>query len=184
MVLDNRPGKKLNVEGESPYDQPSKNRSEIARALFEKHGDRVYNFIISICPKHISPDDVYQDTFVRILTSSKLEERKLNISYLFTVARNLLNRIYRDGNRDQKARDNLGRLAENTYNPNKDTKMNEKIRERFNRLRQEEQTAVRLIIGDGYSFKEVAQSMGVPETTVNNQKYRGLQKLIGWSEAN
>jgi DNA-directed RNA polymerase specialized sigma24 family protein len=44
-------------------------------------------------------------------------------------------------------------------------------------LTDEEQTAVRLIVCEGLDYQAAARSLGVPVSTINNWKYRGLAKL-------
>jgi DNA-directed RNA polymerase specialized sigma24 family protein len=44
-------------------------------------------------------------------------------------------------------------------------------------LTDEEQTAVRLIVCEGLDYQAAARSLGVPVSTINNWKYRGLSKL-------
>ena len=40
-----------------------------------------------------------------------------------------------------------------------------------------ERDAVRLVICEGLSYEEASASLGVPVSTVNNWKYRGINKL-------
>ena len=40
-----------------------------------------------------------------------------------------------------------------------------------------EADAVRLVVCKGLSYEEASASMGVPVSTINNWKYRGVQKL-------
>ncbi|MBT5382261.1 MAG: RNA polymerase sigma factor, partial [Phycisphaerae bacterium] len=44
--------------------------------------------------------------------------------------------------------------------------------------------AVRLVVCNGLSYQEAAESLGVPVSTVNNWKYRGLQRLKDMREDN
>ncbi|MFM7261741.1 MAG: RNA polymerase sigma factor, partial [bacterium] len=44
-------------------------------------------------------------------------------------------------------------------------------------LTNEEQAAVRLIVCEGLGYQAAARSLGVPVSTINNWKYRGLVKL-------
>lgn len=44
-------------------------------------------------------------------------------------------------------------------------------------LTHEEQAAVRLIVCEGLDYQAAARSLGVPVSTINNWKHRGLSKL-------
>jgi DNA-directed RNA polymerase specialized sigma24 family protein len=47
-----------------------------------------------------------------------------------------------------------------------------------------ERDAVRLVICEGLSYEEASISLGVPVSTVNNWKYRGMNKLKARAEEN
>ena len=51
------------------------------------------------------------------------------------------------------------------------------LTEQMERLAPCDRDAVRLVVCNGLSYQEAAASLGVPISTVNNWKYRGLQKL-------
>jgi len=44
-------------------------------------------------------------------------------------------------------------------------------------LTREEQTVIRLIVCQGLDYQAAARSLGVPVSTINNWKHRGLAKL-------
>ncbi len=45
-----------------------------------------------------------------------------------------------------------------------------------------ERDAVRLVVCEGLSYDEASASLGVPVSTVNNWKYRGINKLKALAE--
>ncbi len=46
-----------------------------------------------------------------------------------------------------------------------------------------ERDAVRLVVCEGLSYEEASASLGVPVSTVNNWKFRGINKLKKHAEA-
>ena len=52
-----------------------------------------------------------------------------------------------------------------------------KIRNAIQGLSPEERDAVELIVCRGLSYQQAAKSLNTSITTINNRKYRGLQKL-------
>jgi RNA polymerase sigma factor (sigma-70 family) len=54
---------------------------------------------------------------------------------------------------------------------------------RLDALSPREREAVQLVVCNGLSYQEAAESLGVPVSTVNNWKYRGIQKLKEMNEA-
>ncbi|MCH2147555.1 MAG: RNA polymerase sigma factor, partial [Phycisphaerales bacterium] len=54
---------------------------------------------------------------------------------------------------------------------------NTEITKALNSLPTHERDAVRLVVCEGLSYEEASASLGVPVSTVNNWKYRGINKL-------
>ena len=49
-------------------------------------------------------------------------------------------------------------------------------------LKPEERDALDLIVCRGMSYEQAARSLDTSVTTINNHKYRGLQKLKNWRQ--
>ena len=54
---------------------------------------------------------------------------------------------------------------------------NTEITKALSSLPTHERDAVRLVVCEGLSYEEASASLGVPVSTVNNWKYRGINKL-------
>ena len=158
----------------------SLSRAEIVLDLFEQYYHRIYCF----CRRSLSPDgaeDIAQEVFTRLLQLERLPEMTISVSYLIKIADNLIKRRYNRLQRFQRfleGNDGFKRGAGlNSDDAVDSLHLNDDLAKRLQALTPTERDAVELVICHGLSYQEAAQCMGVPVSTVNNWKYRGLQKL-------
>lgn len=158
----------------------TEHRASIVLDLFENSYHRVYCF----CRRSLAPDmaeDIAQDVFARLLQIERLPEMQISVSYLIKIADNLIKRRYNRNQRFQRFLEaNDARLEDASGDSwaGLDTEeLGDEVNTRMEQLSDEERNAVELVICHGLSYQEAAHSMGVPVSTVNNWKYRGLQKL-------
>lgn len=149
--------------------------------LFEKYYDRVYCFARRSVDAQTA-EDVAQDVFVRLLDVSDLESRVIESSYLIKIADNLLKRRFRKLQQFYRhaaqEREKLGNGARSVQPGNRKVDVSDsELAESLRGLSAREQDAVRLIILRGLSYDEAAASLGVNSSSVNNWKFRGLQRL-------
>ena len=159
----------------------STHRADIVLDLFEQYYHRVYCF----CRRSLGPDvaeDIAQDVFTRLLHLERLTEMTISVSYLIKIADNLIKRRYNRMQRFQRFLEaNDGRdhsLAAASREDNlQPLDLSDDLLHRLGSLSPSERDAVELVVCHGLSYQEAAQCMGVPVSTVNNWKYRGLKKL-------
>ena len=161
------------------------NRANLVLELFDAYYKRVYCFTRkSLAP--CAAEDIAQEVFTRLLTVNALEEKTINSSYLIKIADNLIKRRYNkdqrknqyiDSQREEAIRDLRNLRKEETPWSSKD------ITDALASLPAHERDAVRLVICEGLSYEEASASLGVPVSTVNNWKYRGINKLKAHAEA-
>ncbi|MCA9290096.1 MAG: RNA polymerase sigma factor [Phycisphaerales bacterium] len=156
-------------------------RAGIVLQLFDDFYDRVYCFTRRLLPPD-QAEDVVQEVFVRLLESRNLETITVNVSYLIKAADNLIKRRYGRTQRRLRILEETRRERASSSDPGSTSPGAERLGEaelerRMGQLTRDEQEAIRLIVCEGLSYEHAARSMGVPTTTVNNWKYRGLQKL-------
>jgi len=150
-------------------------------SLFEKYYERVYCFARKSVDAPTA-EDIAQEVFVRLLDLQDLERRVIESSYLIKIADNLIKRRYRRRQQFEKVaaeeREKLARAAERPGDkPVHDAERRPELAESLRLLTTREQDAVRLIILRGLSYDEAAASLGVNTSSVNNWKFRGLQRL-------
>jgi RNA polymerase sigma factor (sigma-70 family) len=163
----------------SPVVSPQESRATIVLDLFEQYYHRVYCF----SRRSLSADaaeDIAQEVFTRLLKLERLPHIQVNVSYLIKIADNLIKRRYNKNQRFNRflesAEDLAPRTARRPEAPVIEIDRGE-LERHLAHLTPREADAVRLVICEGLSYQEAAESMGVPVSTVNNWKYRGLQKL-------
>lgn len=157
---------------------PQKSRATIVLDLFEQYYHRVYCFSRRSLPADAA-EDIAQEVFTRLLKLERLPHIQVNVSYLIKIADNLIKRRYNKNQRFNRFLESAEDLAPSTAR--RSVPVVEVDRDELERhlahLTPREADAVRLVICEGLSYQEAAESMGVPVSTVNNWKYRGLQKL-------
>jgi RNA polymerase sigma-70 factor (ECF subfamily) len=175
----------------SPLDQGetdvpvTTNRANLVLELFDAYYKRVYCFTRkSLAPS--AAEDIAQEVFTRLLTVNALEEKTITSSYLIKIADNLIKRRYNkvqrknqyiDSQREEAIRDLRNH---HTTEPEWSTS---KITKALAMLPTHERDAVRLVVCEGLSYEEASASLGVPVSTVNNWKYRGINKLKQHAES-
>jgi RNA polymerase sigma factor (sigma-70 family) len=162
----------------------STDRANLVLELFEAYYKRVFCFSRkSLAPS--AAEDIAQEVFTRLLQVKALEEKTITSSYLIKIADNLIKRRYNkdqrknryiDSQRDEAIRD-IRR-----YKPTEARWSSNEITEALSSLPTHERDAVRLVVCEGLSYEEASESLGVPVSTVNNWKYRGVNKLKELSE--
>ena len=162
----------------------STDRANLVLKLFEAYYKRVYCFSRkSLAPS--AAEDIAQEVFTRLLQVRSLEEKTITSSYLIKIADNLIKRGYNKNQRKNRYIDSQREEAIRDVRRHKPTEArwsNHEITEALSSLPTHERDAVRLVVCEGLSYEEASASLGVPVSTVNNWKYRGVNKLKELSE--
>ena len=161
--------------------QISQHRADLVLDLFDRFYTRVFCFARKSLPAE-SAEDITQEVFAKLLQLRHLEQLdEISVSYLIKIADNLIKRRYNRGRRFQRFLE----AAQGEPRGKRETEpyvepapeLGRDLTDQLNRLCPSEREAVRLVVCNGLSYQEAAESLGVPVSTVNNWKYRGLQKL-------
>jgi RNA polymerase sigma-70 factor (ECF subfamily) len=149
--------------------------------LFEQYYERVYCFARrSVDPS--TAEDIAQEVFVRLLHVADLESRVIQVGYLLKIADNLIKRGHRRNKLMERHATTKKREIEQEYeSPRPGAPAHNvgaaQLRREFGTLTEREQEAVRLIVLRGLSYEEAARALGVKASSVNNWKFRGVQRL-------
>jgi RNA polymerase sigma-70 factor (ECF subfamily) len=154
-------------------------RANLVLELFDAYYKRVYCFTRkSLAPS--AAEDIAQEVFTRLLTVKALEEKTITSSYLIKIADNLIKRRY---NKDQRKNQYIDSQREEAIRDLRKSRhetpqwSSSEITIALSTLPTHERDAVRLVVCEGLSYEEASASLGVPVSTVNNWKYRGINKL-------
>lgn len=150
-------------------------RGALVLRLFEEFYERVY-FFARRSVDQATAEDVAQEVFVRLLDKDDLESRPMSVSYLIKIADNLIKRRHR---RMKKLEEFIstelqrfdGRSGDEPGTRDADTAR------LLGQLPAEEQDAVGMIVCRDLSYEATALALDVKISTVNNWKYRGIQRL-------
>lgn len=156
-------------------------RGSIVLELFERYYERVYLF----ARRSVDPalaEDIAQEVFVRMLSVRDLEGKEISISYLLKVADNLIKRSHR---RRRRLESFIEREAQESGGPGRNEAAHTAssiaepapLDRAAETLSRGERDALAMIVCRGMSYEEAARSLDVKVSTVNNWKFRGIQKL-------
>ena len=187
------------LEGPSPHDLQADavvdagERARIVGDLYKSYYHRVFCFTRRFA-RDEEAEEVAHEAFVRLFRVRNLERMSISVAYLLRIAENLLKRRHERAQRYRHILEESGVVA--GLHP-RDSRRGE-VPERSSEaprafgdhavdaarleavlgcLTQEEQAAVRLIVCEGLDYQAAARSLGVPVSTINNWKHRGLSKL-------
>lgn len=161
---------------------PAVSESRSVIVLFEQYYERVYCFARrSLDPS--SAEDIAQEVFVRLMNIQDLESRTISVSYLIKIADNLIKRRHRRLKRFEAIL--AGDSARSGVSPKESSELGEEADcetgvlcgDALDLLTQDEQDAVRLVVCEGLSYEDAARSLDVKISTLNNWKFRGIQRL-------
>lgn len=148
--------------------------------LFERYSERVLRFVRQSLPAN-EAEDIVQDVFTNLLRINDLEQREVTVSYLYKIAENLIKRRRRQRARHQEALTTLQQRRRTRGVQDRLRVDSERdsahVQEALDHLPDHEYQALLLIVAQGLAYEAVARTLGVPVSTVNNWKHRGLCKL-------
>ncbi len=178
-------------EAQTPQSEPDPAvRSQIVGHLYETAYHRVYGFVRRSVGEEAA-GEISHEVFIRLLKVRNLERMSISVAYLLRIAENLLKRRFE---RAQRYRVILERSGMVVSESTEDRECSQgwcpgvrsqtgvacdagRLESVLRHLTSEEQTAIRLIVCEGLDYQAAARSLGVPVSTINNWKHRGLAKL-------
>lgn len=161
--------------------------------LINRHKNRVYTYILLIVKDQQLAEDIFQDTFIKVINSlkkGKYQEKGIFVSWVVRIAHNLIIDYYRklkhlktfssdDGGLDVF---NLKKLAdENIEDMMITDQISTDVRKLVDLLPEEQREVILLRHYGGLSFKEIAEQTGVSiNTALGRMRYAliNLRKVI------
>ncbi len=162
-------------------------------ALINKYKDRVYTYILMVVKNHDLANDIFQDTFIKVIGSlrkEKYEDRGNIISWIIRIAHNLIIDHYRKEKRLQTVSNDENEL--DLFNSPKYSDSNieqilvkqqieKDIRKLLDALPEEQKQVVLLRLYGDMSFKEISELTGVSiNTALGRMRYAliNLRRVI------
>ncbi len=167
--------------------------------LINRHKNRVYTYIYLIVKDHQLAEDVFQDTFIKVIRSlkrGKYQEKGIFISWVLRIAHNLIIDHYRkEKNLKTYSNDdnevdifNSQRFSEqNVEDEMIRTQISQDVRKLIDELPADQKQVILLRHYGGLSFKEIAEHTGVSiNTALGRMRYAliNLRKLINQKKLN
>jgi len=161
--------------------------------LITKHKNRVFTYILLVVKDHDLAEDIFQETFIKVIRSlrkGKYEEKGIFISWVIRIAHNQVIDHFREENKqrtisnDATEQDlfNSPELAdENIEDRLVQDQIAKDVRRLINQLPEDQQQVVLLRHYGGLSFKEIARETGVSiNTALGRMRYAliNLRKIV------
>ena len=161
--------------------------------LINRHKNRVYTYILLIVKDQQLAEDVFQDTFIKVIKSlqkGKYQEKGIFVSWVVRIAHNLIIDHFRKSKHlktyssDQNEMDvfNIKKLSdENIEDIMINNQIAEDVRKLVDLLPEEQKEVILLRHYGGLSFKEIADQTEVSiNTALGRMRYAliNLRKMI------
>jgi RNA polymerase sigma-70 factor (ECF subfamily) len=151
-------------------------------AAYEKHSHAVFELARGVLGQRLLAEEVVQDVFVTLWNKPERYDgdRGSLRAFLLTVAHGRSIDIARSEGARRRREEREARLArrdESGGAPAVDLATTQDIHDALEGLRQDEREAIAMAYFLGYSYREVAAELGVPEGTIKNRIRKGLARL-------
>ena len=153
-----------------------KKTSEKAFAeLYSRHSARVYAYCRRFLGNKEDAQDVFQETFMRFIDSTKHERIMTNVpAFLLKIARNLCVNIKRKGKNPISFEEYMAHEDDSSNNNNELLKL---IKMALEILPDEYKDIFVLREYDGLSYQDITEITGLPLSTVKIRIFRAKQKI-------
>ncbi len=144
--------------------------------LYNRYSSRVYLYCRKIIGEGRYADDIFQETFLRLIRSVEKGAAIDNVlGYLLKICRNLIQNYRRD---NPAVFVEIEDFHVPTFtDPYESVEMAKMIDQALNLLIEEHKEAFVLQAFGGLTFKEIGELTGVPVSTVRNRVVRAKRKL-------
>ena len=160
--------------------------------MINRHQSRLYGFIFSKIQDRDAADDVFQDTFIKVIRTLKrgnYNEQGKFLPWVMRISHNLIIDYFRKNSRMPKFKsknefDIFSIISDDSLNiENKmvDAQIENHIRILLDELPDEQRAVIKMRIYQDMSFKEISESTGVSiNTSLGRMRYGliNLRKMI------
>ena len=169
-----------------------KGNEKSLEVLIERHKQRIFGYIYSKVLDRSVADDIFQDTFVKIINNLKMgkynEEGKF-LSWTLRVSHNLIMDHFRKERRrpvlkNSEEFDFFSVISDTTLNAEKQAiknQIHDDVRKIVNTLPQEQKEVLVMRLYNNMSFKEIANNSGTSiNTSLGRMRYAlvNMRKII------
>ena len=156
--------------------------------LIKRHQGRLYGFIFSKIQDRDATEDVFQDTFIKVIRTLKrgnYNEQGKFLPWVMRIAHNLVIDYFRKNKRIPKFKNNgdfdifsvISDGSLNAENKIVESQIAENVRILLDELPEDQKTVIKMRIYQDMSFKEISESTGVSINTALGRMRYGLINL-------
>ncbi len=143
--------------------------------FYKKQKDKLFSYLMRVTGDYYLSMDIMQESFVRCL--EKYQNKTMNISLLYTIARNVLI----DLSRKDKRKDSLEQdVIDETADQENDFRIKQEYRKvltALNKLEEDEREVLALALTEDLKYKEIASILGINEGNVKVRVHRARLRL-------
>lgn len=156
--------------------------------LINRHQARLYGFIFSKIQDRDATEDVFQDTFIKVIRTLKrgnYNEQGKFLPWVMRIAHNLVIDYFRKNNRMPKFKNKgefdifsvLSDGSPNAENKIVENQIADHVRILLEELPEDQKTVIKMRIYQDMSFKEISENTGVSINTALGRMRYGLINL-------
>ena len=156
--------------------------------LINRHQARLYGFIFSKIQDRDATEDVFQDTFIKVIRTLKrgnYNEQGKFLPWVMRIAHNLVIDYFRKHNRMPKFKNNgdfdifsvLSDESPNAENKIVENQIADQVRILLEELPEDQKAVIKMRIYQDMSFKEISENTGVSINTALGRMRYGLINL-------
>ena len=156
--------------------------------LINRHQARLYGFIFSKIQDRDATEDVFQDTFIKVILTLKrgnYNEQGKFLPWVMRIAHNLVIDYFRKNNRMPKFKNKgdfdifsvLSDESPNAENKIVENQIADHVRILLEELPEDQKTVIKMRIYQDMSFKEISENTGVSINTALGRMRYGLINL-------
>lgn len=151
-------------------------REEAFREIYARYSSRVWLYTLKVMGSKQAAEDAFQGTFLRLLNSVDPSRKMTNLpGYLLKIARNLCLNTKAKMQPTSVPAEELEIPVEE--HPVESRELERLISTALDLLPEEHREAFVLQVYDGLSYKEIAEVIDRPVSTVRNRVVRAKQKM-------
>lgn len=144
------------------------------RLLFERHGDRVYRFALSLTRSPDLAEEVLQETMMAVWKGAKrFKGRSKVTTWLLGIAKNQAYNLLRMEERGKRLPD----ATDHVPDPAGEAQMSVRVERALDTLPEAQREVLHLVFYENLTVRETAELLGVPEGTVKSRMHHARRKL-------
>lgn len=160
--------------------QTGRGDKDAFRRLYEETSRKVYSFILSIVKNTADAEEILQDTYMKVwISAAGYQAQGKPLAWIFTIARNQCYMTFRS--RRHEADTDLSELADRDLEVHCAELENAADRQALEAalgiLAEDERNIVLLHATAGMKHREIADSLGLPLSTVLSKYSRAMKKM-------